>query len=114
MPRGTDAPGYSLTLPGFAGPRPVPSRGFTRAAGPPDVAPSANPRGELAGPPGTTVAVASRAAPAEGTEGRTAPTPTPISAAAPAVAIHLRAPRAIAAQELSSRAQSLTWRCTTK
>src|ERR1700733_15190657 len=94
MPKGTEAPGYSLPLPGFSDPTPVPSIGFTKAAGPPDVAPGAMPSGELAEILEASVDVALWAAPA-GARGMTAQTPTPINGAALTPTIHFSAPRVI-------------------
>ena len=91
MPKGTEAPGYSLTLPGFVGPMPVPSKGSTRVAGPPVGAPDATPRGEIAAIPRTRFSADRWAAPAETGWERAASAPTPISAAALAITTIIRA-----------------------
>src|SRR5580700_6765193 len=82
MPKGTEAPGYSLTFAGAAVPIPVPASGSTRAAGPPDEGPSGSLMGEPAGFPGAIFTVD---APATFMSGTTVPTAAPIRATTPAV-----------------------------
>src|SRR5580700_1100294 len=81
MPKGTEAPGYSLTLAGAAVPIPVPASGSTRAAGPAEEGPRRPPMGDPAGSPGATVTLD---APATFTSGTTAPTAAAINTTTPA------------------------------